>query len=240
MGTRRQTPWLMIAGGVLCIAGVVSWGVSRFQARQAVVETAEIYSALHLEPTSRVADVGGGTGTFSLELARVLALDGYVYATEIDIAKLAGIRVAVAEAGLDNVTTLESSADKTGLPPGCCDGVFLRTVYHHLTEPEAVAADLFSAVRPGGRMAIIDFEPRGWLSLVSPVEGVDEGRARNVSGRSRVGAHRCRFCAGRASRRVERWKLLTRVYPARLLTRVGEGPVMRVPREPFLSFGLAR
>ena len=177
MGTRRQIPWLMIAGGVLCIAGVVSWGVSRYQARQGVVETAEIYSALQLETTSRVADVGAGAGRFSLELARVLAPDGYVYSTEIDIAKLAGIRVAVTEAGLDNVTTLESSADKTGLPPGCCDGVFLRTVYHHLTEPEAVAADLFSAVRPGGRLAIIDFEPRGWLSLLSPVEGVDEGRA---------------------------------------------------------------
>lgn len=167
----------MIVGAVLCLAGAVSWGVSRYQARQAVVEAAEIYSVLHLQSTSRVADVGAGTGAFSLELARVLAPDGYVYATEIDISKLAGIRVAVAEAGLDNVTTLESRANKTGLPPGCCDGVFLRTVYHHLTEPEAVAADLFSAVRPGGRLAIIDFEPGGWLSLVSPVEGVDEGRA---------------------------------------------------------------
>ena len=84
--------------------------------------------------------------------------------------------MAVGEAGLDNVTTLESSATKTGLPPGCCDGVFLRRVYHHLTEPAAVAADLFRAVRPGGRLAIIDFEPNRWLSLVSPIEGVPEGQ----------------------------------------------------------------
>ena len=105
-----------------------------------------------------------------------LAPDGYVYATEIDLGRLAAIRVAVGEAGLDNVTTLESSGTRTGLPPGCCDGVFLRRVYHHLTDPDAVAADLFAVVRPGGRLAIIDFEPNRWLSLVSSVEGAPDGR----------------------------------------------------------------
>ena len=132
--------------------------------------------ALHLQATSRVADLGARTGVYSLELAGELAPDGYVYATEIDRGKLAGIRVAVAAAGLDKVTTLEAGRTKTGLPPSGCYGVFLRAVYHHLTDPDALAADLFAAVRPGGRLAIIDFEPRQWLSLVSPVEGVPESR----------------------------------------------------------------
>ena len=166
----------MIAGGILCVAGLVSWGVSRYQARQAVVEAAEIYTTLRLHSASRVADVGAGTGAHALELARALAPDGYVYATEVDLGRLAAIRVSVAEAGLDNVTTLESSRTKTGLPPGCCDGVFLRRVYHHLTDPDAIAADLFAVVRPGGRLAIIDFEPNRWLSLVSSVEGAPESR----------------------------------------------------------------
>ena len=176
MVSRRQTPWLMIVGGILCLAGLTSWGVSRYQASQTVVEAAAIYTALHLRPTSRVADIGAGAGAYSLELARELAPDGYVYATEIDLGRLAAIRVAVGEAGLDNVTTLESSGTRTGLPPGCCDGVFLRRVYHHLTDPDAVAADLFAVVRPGGRLAIIDFEPNRWLSLVSSVEGAPDGR----------------------------------------------------------------
>ena len=166
----------MIVGGLLCLAGLVSWGVSRYQATQVVVEAAEIYSTLHLHPTARVADIGAGPGTYALELARQLAPEGYVYATEIDLGNLASIRLAVGEAGLDNVTTLESSETKTGLPPGCCDGVFLRRVYHHLTDPDAVSTDLFASVRPGGRLAIIDFEPRGWLSLLSPVEDAPEGR----------------------------------------------------------------
>ena len=173
----------MIAGGILCVAGLVSWGVSRYQARQAVVEAAEIYTTLQLHSASRVADVGAGTGTHALELARALAPDGYVYATEVDLGRLAAIRVSVAEAGLDNVTTLESSRTKTGLPPGCCDGVFLRRVYHHLTDPDAIAADLFAVVRPGGRLAIIDFEPNRWLSLVSSVEGAPWSGGSRADGR---------------------------------------------------------
>ena len=176
MASRHQTPWLMIVGGILCLAGVVSWGASRYQARQTVVEAARIYATLDLRSTSRVADVGAGTGVYSLELARELAPDGYVYATEIDLGRLAAIRMAVSEAGLDNVTTLESGGTKTGLPPSCCDGVFLRRVYHHLTDPIAIAADLLAVLRPGGRLAIIDFEPNRWLSLVSSVQGAPESR----------------------------------------------------------------
>ena len=74
------------------------------------------------------------------------------------------------------MTTLQANATDTGLPPGCCDAVFLRTVYHHLTQPEPIVADLFAAVRPGGRLAIIDFSPRRWLSLLSHVDGVPDDR----------------------------------------------------------------
>ena len=176
MVARRQTPWLMIAGGILCVVGLVGWGVARYQARQAVVEAAEIYAALQLHSTSRVADVGAGTGIYALELARALVPDGYVYATEVDLERLEAIRVSVREAGLDNVTILEASRTQTGLPPGCCDGVFLRRVYHHLTDPDAIAVDLFAVIRPGGRLVIIDFEPARWLSLVSSVEGVPASR----------------------------------------------------------------
>jgi predicted methyltransferase len=140
----------------------------RYQARQVVVEAAAIYSALALQPQSRVADVGAGTGRYSLELARTLLTDGYVYATEIDLGKLANIRTAVADEGLQNVTALESRDSDTGLRPACCDGVFLRRVYHHLNDPASVASDLFAAVRPGGRLVIVDFEPGGWWSGLFP------------------------------------------------------------------------
>ena len=45
------------------------------------------------------------------------------------------------------------------LPPGCCDAVYMRTVFHHIDDPAAFAGQVWQAVRPGGRVAVIDFSP---------------------------------------------------------------------------------
>ena len=176
MRSSHRSNGLPLVALALCVAGIASWAVMRYQARQVVVEAAAIYSALTLQPHSRVADVGAGTGRYSLELARTLLTDGYVYATEIDLERLANIRTAVAAEGLQNVTALESRDSDTGLRPGCCDGVFLRRVYHHLTDPASVASDLFAAVRPGGRLVIIDFEPGAWWSSLFPAGDLPPSR----------------------------------------------------------------
>ena len=173
----RRSNGLTLVGLALCVAGIASWAVMRYQARQVVVEAAAIYTALALQPHSRVADVGAGTGRYSLELARTLLPEGYVYATEIDLGKLSSIRTAVASEGLQNVTALESRDSDTGLRPTCCDGIFLRRVYHHLTDPAGVASDLFAALRPGGRLVIIDFEPGGWWSGLFPADAPAPSRA---------------------------------------------------------------
>ena len=89
-----------------------------------------LVEALELGPGSRVADVGAGQGRYTVALARALT-PGYVFATEIDVENLAAIERSVAVAGLSNVTLLESRDTDTRLPPACCDGIFLRHVYHH-------------------------------------------------------------------------------------------------------------
>ena len=167
---------LLLVGGLFLAAGLGSWGLSIYQARQTVVETRHLSRVLHLRPDSRVADVGAGDGRFTVELARRSLTDGFIYATEIDPGRLDELNAAVGQASLDNVTVLEARTTDTGLPPTCCDAVFLRRVYHHLTHPDTIAADLFSAVRGGGRLAVIDFPPSGWLSVISPVEGVPDDR----------------------------------------------------------------
>ena len=62
---------------------------------------------------------------------------------------------------------------KTNLPAGCCDAIFLRRVYHHLVKPVEFDRDLVRALKPGGRLAIIDFAARAGLE---PVEGVPSNR----------------------------------------------------------------
>ena len=176
MALRVRRQWLDAILLLVFLAALASWGFDRYQASQTVAEASRIAAVLQLGSTSRVADIGAGGGRFTVELARGMSPDGYVYATEIDLDNLRAIQEAVADARLANVTTLQANATDTGLPPGCCDAVFLRTVYHHLTQPEPIVADLFAAVRPGGRLAIIDFPPRRWLSLVSRVDGVPDDR----------------------------------------------------------------
>ena len=167
---------LLLVGGVLVVAGLARWGLSAYEARQTVVEVGRLSDVLRLRPDSRVADVGAGGGRFTLELARQYLTDGFIYATEIDLDRLGTLNDAVRQAGIDNVTIVESGTTDTGLPPACCDAVFLRTVYHHLTRPEAIASDLFSAIREDGRLAVIDFPPSRWLSIISPIRGVPEDR----------------------------------------------------------------
>jgi ubiquinone/menaquinone biosynthesis C-methylase UbiE len=138
-------------------------------------EVDRLAALLALEPGSRVADVGAGKGKFALALAERVGPEGHVYATEIDAKLRAKIERAAGDAGLANLTVVEALEDATGLPDGCCDAIFLRSVYHHLTKPELVLASLARALRPGGRLAVIDFRPTRWLALWTPKDVPDRG-----------------------------------------------------------------
>jgi ubiquinone/menaquinone biosynthesis C-methylase UbiE len=120
-----------------------------------------------------VADIGAGDGKYSFAAAERVGASGKVYATEIDPKKLEELRAEVAHRKLQNVVVVDSKEADTNLPTGCCDAIFLRRVYHHLTKPTEFDANLVRSLRPGGRLAIIDFPPRSGLD---PVEGVPSNR----------------------------------------------------------------
>jgi ubiquinone/menaquinone biosynthesis C-methylase UbiE len=122
-------------------------------------ERSRLVSLLGIRAGSRVADVGAGDGGFSLPLAELVGPEGRVYLTEIAQSQLGRMRRAVERGKLANVEVIEVVEDDSRLPAGCCDAIYLRNVYHHLTKPEPTVATLFLALKPGGRLAIIDFEP---------------------------------------------------------------------------------
>ncbi len=65
-----------------------------------------------------------------------------------------------------NIVAVLGGERSTGLESGCCDAILLRMVYHHFTEPEPMRASLLDALRPGGRIAVIDIVPQtGWGRL---------------------------------------------------------------------------
>jgi SAM-dependent methyltransferase len=104
-----------------------------------------------------------------------MAPDRTVYATEVADRLLATIRQSAADAGLKNVTVITAAATRTNLPDGCCDAIFTRNVYHHLSDHAAINADLFRVLRPGGRLLMIDFEPGGLMNLFPHGGSEDRG-----------------------------------------------------------------
>lgn len=136
-------------------------------------EVERLATWLEVRPGMRVADLGAGDGTYAVALARRVGPAGQVYATELGAERLADIRRAAARAELTNIVVIEGAVSRTNLPDACCDAVLSRLVYHHLTDPAAINADILRALRPGGRLLILDFEPGGLMDWIRRPETAD-------------------------------------------------------------------
>ena len=128
----------------------------RAQAEKDAPKLAEI---LQVKPGMTIADIGAGGGAFTVVLGRLFNT-GKVYATDIGKTQLEEIAAYVKKEGLTNVTVLEGGPASTNLPAACCDAMFMRDVYHHITQADAFNKSLFTSLKPGGRLAILDFRPR--------------------------------------------------------------------------------
>jgi SAM-dependent methyltransferase len=115
----------------------------------------QVIQALALKPSTVVADLGAGTGYFSVRLARMLP-KGKVYAVDLepDMVKYLGERAK--REGLKNVTPVAAAPDDARLP-GKVDLVLLVDVYHHIEDRASYFDRLRASLRPGGRVAIVDF-----------------------------------------------------------------------------------
>ena len=156
--------------GLVCAAAVVFGAQVRGDATEEIKRLAEL---MGWKAGTMVADIGAGDGKYTLAAVEWVGASGKVFATEIDAKKLAELREEVAKRKLGNVIVEESKEAETNLPAGCCDAIFLRRVYHHLTKPAEFDASLVRSLKSGGRLAIIDFAPRAGLE---PVEGVPSNR----------------------------------------------------------------
>jgi ubiquinone/menaquinone biosynthesis C-methylase UbiE len=118
----------------------------------------EIAASIGLEPGQAVADVGAGTGLYTPLLAAAVGTAGRVYAVDIVPAFIAHIRDEVAARGLDQVTPVLGSDVSANLPPGSVDVVFVCDTYHHFEDYDAMLQSIHSALKPGGRLVIVEFE----------------------------------------------------------------------------------
>jgi ubiquinone/menaquinone biosynthesis C-methylase UbiE len=124
-------------------------------------KSAQMIAALDIHEGSVVAEMGAGSGGRTIDIAKHVGATGRVYSTELGDDRLRNLRNAVEKSGAKNVTVQAAHATQTNLAEGCCDALFMENVYHHFEDPAAMNASIFRTVKPGGRVAVMDFPPRG-------------------------------------------------------------------------------
>lgn len=136
----------------------------------------EVLAQLDLQPGMAVADIGAGTGFYTLLFARAVGPRGVAYAVDISRGFVENILRRAQAQGLANVAGVVNSAGSSGLAPGSVDLVFICDTYHHFEEPRAVLDSLRRALRPGGRLVIIDYRRKPGESSRWVLEHVRAGR----------------------------------------------------------------
>ncbi len=119
----------------------------------------EVIEQLALKQGMVVADIGAGTGYFTLPMARQVAPGGEVYAVDLQPEMLAILDAKLAEEELDNILLMQGDASRTGLQNASCDLVLLANIWHELDDHAEVLAECRRILRPGGRIAILDWRP---------------------------------------------------------------------------------
>lgn len=134
-------------------------------------EADRLAALLNWQSGSVVAEIGAGDGQITLAAAERVGTAGRVYTTELDPKKLAHLEELAGKQ--KNITATQAAEAETNLPPECCDSIFMRLVYHHLTKPAEIDASLFRSLKSGGLLAVIDEEPQPGSAKV---QGVPENR----------------------------------------------------------------
>jgi FkbM family methyltransferase len=133
-------------------------GKFEVESREVFAHRKEIVAACKLKAGMAVADIGAGTGLFTRLFAAEVGPEGKVYAVDIAPKFIEHIEKTCKEAGLKNVTTVVCTPTSAELPPESVDVVFVCDTYHHFEFPFKTLASIHRALRPGGRLVLVDFQ----------------------------------------------------------------------------------
>ena len=117
----------------------------------------EVLRVMGLRPGDVVADIGAGSGYFTRRMAPLVAPTGTVYAVDVQPEMLDLLAESVQDAGLTGVVPVLSTADDPALPEGSVDWMLLVDVYHEFANPSAMLAKMRQALKPTGRIALIEY-----------------------------------------------------------------------------------
>ena len=116
---------------------------------------------LAFKPGEKVADIGAGSGYFTIRVAKAVGDEGLVWAIDIRPEMLDYIDARLEGEGLENVRLMLVDPDDPQLPKGKVDTILMIDTWHYIRDPE-YAKKLRAGLAPGGRVVIIDYRPRPW------------------------------------------------------------------------------
>jgi arsenite methyltransferase len=123
----------------------------------------KVVAALKIHPGATVVDLGSGGGYFTFRLAAAVGPSGKVYAVDVDRDMVDLIARKAKEQGFGNVAPILAQPNDPMLPETGVDLIFTSNTYHHIANRIAYLGNLRRYLRPGGTVAIIDFDRRAWL-----------------------------------------------------------------------------
>jgi predicted methyltransferase len=153
---------LAMGCGPLRRLGYGGFGRDSWQQPDRVVES------LALSPGAYVADLGSGGGYFTWPLAEAVGESGRVYAVDVDPDMTSHLAEQSREKGYPQVRPILAEFDDPLIPEGGVDLIFTCNTYHHLEAREEYFRRAAKYLRPGGRVAVIEFNGKGWFQWVFP------------------------------------------------------------------------
>jgi ubiquinone/menaquinone biosynthesis C-methylase UbiE len=125
--------------------------------REATEQPEHVLDVIGLHDGEVVADIGAGTGYFSVRIARRVSPHGKVLATDLQPEMLNLLRAHAAEAGVDGITTISTTPEDAKLPAGGVDVALMVDVYHELPEPRRTLEQVHAALAPQGRLVLVEY-----------------------------------------------------------------------------------
>ena len=147
-----------VSGRVIApVMGVAGAGWLERPEREDEEQTSRAVAALQLRPGMVAADIGAGSGYYTVRMARAVGAEGRVYATDIQQGMLDIITRRLTRDRLPQIIPVLSGEDDPKLPPAVLDLALMVDVYHELAEPQAFIRRLKASLKPDGRLVLVEF-----------------------------------------------------------------------------------
>lgn len=146
--------------------------------REAEERPTQALAFLDIKPGWVVADIGAGSGYFTERLSRLVGATGRVYANDIQKGMLDLLQRRLASQQLQNVTLVLGEPADPKLPPSSIDLALMVDVYHELGDPQTMLANIKKALKPDGRLALIEYKGEDPSVPILPLHKMTVAQAR--------------------------------------------------------------